>query len=104
MNDPTVSPLVAEIHRLQYELDAANESIDDKIDKLEEAGLGVVGLTQKLEDARSKVSALEDEIARLTRREERRNRVMERARCQKCQVRVDLDERFVDQHILLVVD
>jgi len=88
--DPSVSPLVAEINRLQRELDRANESIDDKLDKLEDAGLGVVGLTKKLEDARSRIIALEDEIARLSRREDRRIRRLERARCQKCHIKVDL--------------
>ena len=33
--DQSGSPLVAEISRLQRELDRANESIDDKLDKLE---------------------------------------------------------------------
>lgn len=103
--DPTVSPLIAEISRLQRELDRANESIDDKLDKLEDAGLGVVGLTKKLEDARSKIVALEDEIARLSRREDRRIRHMERARCQKCHVKIDLrsinarveaEERYIE--------
>lgn len=102
--DPTVTPLIAEINRLQRELDRANESIDDKLDKLEDAGLGVVGLTKKLEDARTRIIALEDEIARLSRREDRRIRRLERARCQKCHIKVDLrhvigsaevDERYV---------
>ncbi|KAJ3917416.1 hypothetical protein F5877DRAFT_44671 [Lentinula edodes] len=84
------SPLVAEISRLQRELDRANESIDDKLDKLEDAGLGVVGLTKKLEDARSKIRSLEDHIARLSRREERRLRRLERIRCQKCLTKVDV--------------
>ncbi|KAF8075138.1 hypothetical protein FPV67DRAFT_1605655 [Lyophyllum atratum] len=88
-SDPTVSPLVAEINRLQRELDLANDSIDDKLDKLEDAGLGVVGLTKKLEDARAKISTLEDEIARLSRREERRIRCLERARCQKCHIKIN---------------
>jgi len=88
--DPTVSPLITEITRLQRELDRANESIDDKLDKLEDAGLGVVGLTKKLEDARSRIIALEDEVARLSRREDRRVRRLERARCQKCHLKVDL--------------
>lgn len=87
--DPTVSPLIAEISRLQRELDRANQSIDDKLDKLEDAGLGVVGLTRRLEDARSKISRLEDEIARLSRREERRLHRLERARCQKCHIKID---------------
>lgn len=84
------SPLVAEISRLQRELDRANESIDDKLDKLEDAGLGVVGLTKKLEDARSKIRSLEDHIARLSRREERRLRRLERIRCRKCLTKVDV--------------
>jgi chromosome segregation ATPase len=90
--DPSISPLITEITRLQRELDRANESIDDKLDKLEDAGLGVVGLTKKLEDARSKISALEDEIARLSRREDRRTRRLQRARCQKCHTKVNFSE------------
>ncbi|KAF5379308.1 hypothetical protein D9757_007667 [Collybiopsis confluens] len=88
--DQSASPLVAEISRLQRELDRANESIDDKLDKLEDAGLGVVGLTKKLEDARSKIRSLEDQIARLARREERRLRRLERARCKKCLTKFDV--------------
>ncbi|KAJ6498301.1 hypothetical protein DFH09DRAFT_334683 [Mycena vulgaris] len=88
--DGTVSPLLAEITRLQRELDRANESIDDKLDKLEDAGLGVVGLTKRLEDARARIVALEEEIARLSRKEERRVHRLERARCQKCLTKVDL--------------
>jgi len=111
VTDPAVSPLVAEISRLRRELDLANESIDDKLDKLGEAGLGVVGLTRKLEDARSRIVALEEDIARLSRRESRRIHRLERARCQKCHGRVDLrslnrgaegDERYaLTQPILL---
>ncbi|KAJ7105464.1 hypothetical protein C8R43DRAFT_1165567 [Mycena crocata] len=88
--DGTVSPLLAEITRLQRELDRANESIDDKLDKLEDAGLGVVGLTKRLEDARARIVALEEEIARLSRKEQRRVHRLERARCQKCLTKVDL--------------
>ncbi|KXN84255.1 hypothetical protein AN958_12828 [Leucoagaricus sp. SymC.cos] len=101
-NDPSIAPLVAEISRLQKELDRANNSIDDKIDKLEDAGLGSVGLTQKLEDARAQIAALEDEIARLKRTEERRSRRLERIRCQKCKLKVDAhhvlqeDDSFLD--------
>jgi predicted nucleic acid-binding Zn-ribbon protein len=88
--EPPMEPLIAEINRLQSELDRANDSIDDKLDKLEDAGLGVVGLTKKLEDARARIVILEDEIARLSRREDRRIRRLERARCQKCLTKVDL--------------
>ena len=82
---------------MQRELDLANENIDDKLDKLEDAGLGVVGLTKKLEDARSKIMALEDEIARLSRREDRRNHRLERARCQQCHTKVDLRSEITSQ-------
>ncbi|KAG6877425.1 hypothetical protein C0993_007593 [Termitomyces sp. T159_Od127] len=90
--DPTISPLVAEINRLHKELDRANESIDDKLDKLEDAGLGVVGLTKKLEDSRARTSLVENEIARLSRREERRIRRLEKMRCQKCYIRIDISK------------
>ena len=82
---------------MQRELDLANENIDDKLDKLEDAGLGVVGLTRKLEDARVKIIALEGEIARLSRREDRRNRRLERARCQKCHTKVDLRSEIASE-------
>ncbi|KAF8902351.1 hypothetical protein CPB84DRAFT_1961582 [Gymnopilus junonius] len=89
-NDPSVTPLISEINRLQRELDRANESIDDKLDKLEDAGLGVVSLTKKLEDARAKIVSLENEVKRLNRREERRARRLARVRCQKCNIKLDL--------------
>nr|GAT42451.1 predicted protein [Mycena chlorophos] len=41
--DGAIGPLIAEIQRLQQEIDRANESIDDKFDKLEDNGVGVVG-------------------------------------------------------------
>lgn len=72
------------------ELDRANYSIDDKLDRLDDAGHGVIGLTQKLEDARARIATLEEEIARLCRREERRLKRLERARCLKCRSKVDL--------------
>ena len=90
MNDPSVSPLVAEIQRLQHQLDMANQSIDDKLDKLEDAGLGVVGLTTQLEDARERIAQLEDELARLSRKEDRMQRRLQSVRCTKCRAKVDL--------------
>lgn len=96
-NDPSVSHFMAEINRLQRELDRANESIDDKIDKLEDAGMGVIGLTQKLEDARAKVVVLEVEIVRHKKAEERRIRRLERLRCQKCKMRVDIRHILHDE-------
>ncbi|KAG6334363.1 hypothetical protein ID866_4724 [Astraeus odoratus] len=87
--DPTVTPLLAEIARLQTELDRANESIDKKLDELEDAGLGVVGLTKNLEDVRQQLADSEREVARLQKREERRLRRLERTRCWKCLVKID---------------
>lgn len=101
---PGAAPLVAEIERLQHELDIANESIDEKLDRLEDAGVGNIKLTNQLEDARARVVSLEEELGRLARREDRRTRRLERLRCSKCRMKVDLrgvlhshvgDERFV---------
>ncbi|CDO73312.1 hypothetical protein BN946_scf185008.g74 [Trametes cinnabarina] len=90
MQDPSVSPLIAELARLQHELDRANASIDDKLYRLEDAGFGAVDLMKQLEDAREHILALEDEIARLCRREERRVRRIERLRCRKCRTKIDM--------------
>ena len=100
MHDPSVSPLVSEIARLQCELDRANESIDEKLEQLEDAGFGVVNLTQQLEDARARIATLDDEVARLSRKDDRRTRRLQKMRCSKCRTKVDFrsidaDERFV---------
>lgn len=87
--DPGAPPLLAEIVRLQTELELANDSIDQKLDELQEAGLDAVELTKNLEDARSNIVSLEHENARLQRREERRLRRLEKLRCQKCFVKID---------------
>lgn len=63
---------------LERELAHANENIDDKIDQLEEYGMDVIGLTNKLADAEGRIESLEDEVKRLERKEERRSK---RCRC-----------------------
>ena len=68
MHEATLSPLVAEIERLQQELERANELIDNKLDRLEDAGVDVISLTAQLEDAKAKILALEDEVSRLERK------------------------------------
>ncbi|KAF8511788.1 hypothetical protein BU17DRAFT_54376 [Hysterangium stoloniferum] len=89
-NLPNATPLVAQIQYLQQELCVANDNIDKKVNKLEEAGIGIVGLTEKLEDARSRIASLQEEIGRLVRREDRQSRRLEKVRCQECGVKVDL--------------
>lgn len=90
MHEGASGPLIAEIERLQYELDHANEEIDDKLDRLEDAGVGIISLSQQLEDSKAKVSMLEVEITRITRREERRLRRLQKLKCQKCHTKVEL--------------
>ncbi|TDL23585.1 hypothetical protein BD410DRAFT_720667 [Rickenella mellea] len=95
----STSPLLAEISRLQKELDQANESIDDKLDKLEEAGLGVVQLTKLLQDARARITGMEGDIAALRRKDARRLRRMHKIRCAKCHSTMDVSalSRWLDQ-------
>ena len=98
-----MTPYLHEIQRLQSELDRANENIDEKLDRLEDAGFGVVGLIQQLEDERAKNAGLKEDIARFGRREDRRLRQMKRIRCTRCHSKVDPtglsrsggDERYV---------
>ena len=70
--DISTSPYFAEIKRLQSELDKANEEIDEKLDRLNDVRFDSVKLTQQLEEERQRGAALEDEVARMGRKEERR--------------------------------
>ncbi|KAI0288447.1 hypothetical protein BC826DRAFT_1093036 [Russula brevipes] len=89
-SDPSVAPYIAEIQRLERELGRANESIDEKLDRLENAGFGNVELEVYLNDERARTAALEEDIARLDRREERRLRRLAKAKCPRCRQTVDL--------------
>ena len=89
MKDADPVALLSHIEQLQSDLDRANDSIDDKLDRLESAGAGVVSLTNQLQDARDKVISLENEVARLGRREERKDQRLEKLHCKKCGVKVD---------------
>lgn|SRR6266850_2714062 len=89
-SDPSVSPYVAEIQRLERELGRANDSIDEKLDRLEHAGFGNVELEMRLNDERAKTAVLEGDIGRLDRREERRLRRLAKAKCPHCRHHVDL--------------
>jgi hypothetical protein len=99
MNDPT-SPFFSEIARLRQELERANQSIDEKLEQIEGAGMDVIGLTRKVEDGRARIAALEDDIARLSRKDDRRTRRLQKMRCGKCRTKIDVrsidaDERYV---------
>lgn len=74
---------------MQTELDRANENIDQKLNELEDAGVGVIGLTRSLEDAREQLALSEREIARLKNREERRLHRLQRLRCHRCLVKIE---------------
>ena len=89
-SDASVAPYIAEIQRLERELGRANESIDEKLDRLENAGFGNVELEMRLNDERAKTIALEEDIARLDRREDRRLRRLAKAKCPRCRQIVDL--------------
>ncbi|KAI0045417.1 hypothetical protein FA95DRAFT_1495451 [Auriscalpium vulgare] len=90
MADGSTSQYLTEIQRLQQELDRANDDIDEKLDRLEQAGFGVVELTQQLDDERARMAVLDDDLARLERREGRRLRRLEKVRCTNCRTKMDL--------------
>ena len=59
----------------------------------------------KRQEERQRTASLEDDLARLSRRDERRMKRLERARCGKCKSKVELrgmsgpidaDERYVN--------
>lgn len=79
-----------EISRLQHALDRANESIDDKIGKLEKQNSGSVDLTRKLEDARQHISTIEYELSMVKKQSERQAARLRHARCPKCHASIDL--------------
>jgi chromosome segregation ATPase len=85
-----MAPYVAEIQRLERELGRANESIDEKLDRLEHAGFGNVELEMRLNDERARTGALEEDVSRLNRREERRLRRLAKAKCPHCRQRADM--------------
>ena len=89
-SEQSVGLYIAEIQRLERELGRANESIDEKLDRLEHAGLGNVELERRLNDERVRAVALEEDVARLDRREERRLRRLTKAKCPHCRQRVDM--------------
>lgn len=84
-----VDTLRAQLLEVDARLAEANESIDDKLDKLEVAGSGVVTLTKTLYISKEKITSLERELARLGRREERLIKKLQRCRCAKCHMRFD---------------
>ena len=100
-NDPT-SPFFSEIARLRQDLERANQSIDEKLERIEEAGMDVINLTRQVEDGRARVAALEDDVTRLSRKDDRRTRRLQKIRCGKCRTKIDFrnidaDERYVSR-------
>ncbi|KAG9100904.1 hypothetical protein FRC06_003550 [Ceratobasidium sp. 370] len=85
--DPEV--IQAQMLELGARLAEANESIDDKLDRLEKAGAGAVTSSKDLYLTKEKITSLEREVAHLGRREERLIKKLQRCRCTKCHMRFD---------------
>lgn len=74
--------MAAEVERLQRDLDCVNASIDNKVEKLEDAGLNVYELSERLNKAIDKIAALQRDINDLDRRQEgNTGHVLECAKC-----------------------
>ncbi|CAE6417482.1 unnamed protein product [Rhizoctonia solani] len=81
--------LAARLIEVDAQLVEANDSIDQKLDKLEAAGTETINLTKNLYLCKEKITSLERELARLGRREERLIKKLQRCRCAKCHMRFD---------------
>ena len=62
--------------------------------------MDVVNLTRLVDDGRARIAALEDDITRLSRKDDRRTRRLQKIRCGKCRTKIDVrsidaDERYV---------
>ncbi|KZS94679.1 hypothetical protein SISNIDRAFT_452769 [Sistotremastrum niveocremeum HHB9708] len=73
-----------ELRETQERLMKANQAVDEKLQLLEEQAMDGVSLAAQLQEARLRMSDLQAEANRLSSREERRARFLERARCLKC--------------------
>ncbi|KAI0036219.1 hypothetical protein K488DRAFT_82325 [Vararia minispora EC-137] len=89
-SEKSLSDYLAKIRDLQVQLDQANEDIDEKLDRLNNVNFEGVMLRQQLADERAKTLSLEDDLARQARRDERRMRRLEKARCTQCHAKIDL--------------
>jgi chromosome segregation ATPase len=74
---------------LRNELAQANDHVDDKLEQLESAGIDIIALTKQLETQKDRNVELQQEISRLSRREDRIVKRLERCKCEKCGKRFD---------------
>ncbi|EIW66869.1 hypothetical protein TREMEDRAFT_69871 [Tremella mesenterica DSM 1558] len=68
IGNPDESVLHAQLEHLQTQLNDANEQLDQNFSRLEEAGIGAIGLAEELAAARDHIGQLEDEIRTLLQR------------------------------------
>lgn len=57
-----IDGLQGQVKHLQGLLQEANEDVDDKLRKLNRTGMHGVGLTQELEEARQRITSLEQRL------------------------------------------
>jgi len=81
--------LMNRIEVLKGELASANDHVDDKLEQLESAGVGIISLTKQLEMQKDRNVNLQQEIDRLSRREDRVIKRLERCKCGQCGKRFD---------------
>ena len=69
--------------RLRQELEGANQSIDEKLGQIEEAGIGIYELTCQVGGGRARIAALEDDVARLSRKDDCRTLSPRKPECRQ---------------------
>jgi len=92
MNNQT-SPFFSDIARFRQDLERANQSINEKLEQIEDAGTDVISLIRRVGDERARIASLEDD-ARLSRKDDHRTRGLQKMRCGKC--RTNIDSRSID--------
>lgn len=89
------------VARLQSQVADANKQIDNKLDKLDMAGLDAVSLSKKLAESEERAALLEVELERLVGQDgdlERLKRKLERLACPACSSSFDANS-IVKLHV-----
>ncbi|KAG8927962.1 hypothetical protein FRC02_007546 [Tulasnella sp. 418] len=85
-----ISPILSQLEKMQNELVQAYDKVDDKMDKLQQAGRETMKLKVTVSDLEGKLTSLESEVEILKGKEDRLKERLTRWRCRTCGERGDV--------------